>query len=83
MSAYPFSEDGEPGTWMLVPCIDTKQKVAVFKCPDCKEICSLHGHEIDDDGLVFPKVGCPNTHSCGFDRYIELIDWQKINREKK
>lgn len=70
----PYSEDGEQGTWRFVPAING-HRCPVFMCPDCKQLCSLHEHEVEADGKVFPVVFCANRNACGFTDYIELMDW--------
>ena len=74
MSAYPEGENLEAGVWMLIPDVQQKKMEAVLGCPNCGTPLSLHAHEIDDQGLVFPKVECTETH-CAYDQYVELKGW--------
>lgn len=76
MSAYPYSEGMEHGTWLRVSDLATGKTEAVFYCPNCGKPCALNGHEVDEDGLVFPKVGFPSD-SCSFDQYVELKGWRR------
>jgi len=72
MSAYPWSDKNESGTWEHTEI--NGQKVVLFACPNCGNKNSLADHEIDQDGLVFPKLDCAGS-SCGFNQYIELKGW--------
>ena len=77
MSVYQFSEKAERGTWRFVKDVNTHEDVPVFVCPNCGYLCSLHGHEVDQEGAVFPMVSCPNTTACAFQRYVDLGGWPK------
>ena len=72
--AYPYSEKNESGTWEAK--IEGAGEEVLFVCPNCGYKNSLKEHEIDDDGLVFPKLDC-GASSCGFNQYIELKGWRQ------
>lgn len=75
MSRYPYSEQGDRGTWRFAEEVDTKKKIVLFACPNCGVSCALKDFEIDAEGLVFPSVPCPEQY-CSFNSYIELKDWK-------
>lgn len=79
MSAYPEGDKIERGTWMLVKDMQTFKMEAILGCPNCATPLSLHGHEIDDQGMVFPTVGCTAQY-CDFDQYVELKGWNPYAR---
>ena len=47
---------------------------ATVACPDCGQLCSLTGHNIDDNGVVTPSVVCPHD-GCSFHDFIQLEGW--------
>ena len=51
----------------------TGAQTAMVRCPKCGLDCSLK-HEISDDGVVTPSLGCPYK-GCNFHEWVTLEDW--------
>lgn len=64
------------GTWARAQ--GSGKLTALVRCPECRRIASLSGHDIREDGIVHPSLVCPYD-DCDFHEYVTLDGWSKEN----